>query len=104
MAASKHSMLVQRALRAENALRAAEIENERMRAAVQELRASLQRHVAADALAATLSPTTRVPHTGATIQLVNVRSAVYTESGYRCPYTGEVFEPTRHTYWRPTEE
>jgi hypothetical protein len=103
MATNQRSILLQRAMRAEQARKIAEEDAARSKAALIEAHAAIRRLTAAAALAADLTPAVRHPTPGMHVQLVRVREAVHDGNDWKCPHTGERIQPTLGTYWRELE-
>lgn len=103
MATNQRSILLQRAMRAEQERKIAEDEAARAREALHEAHAAIRRLQHAAALAAELTPCASAPASGTRVQLVKVREAVFAHGSWQCPHTGRIMLPDIGMYWRELE-
>lgn len=104
MSTNQRHILLQRAVRAENALAVERAQTNTLRSELASLRAYLAKLQTAAALAADLQPAVRHPAPGVQVELVRVRTAVHDGRQWKCPFTNEPIQATLGTYWRACEE
>lgn len=103
MATNQRSILLQRAIRAENARRIAEEDAARSKMSLAEAHAAIRRLQVGAVLGAKLNPIACVPPLHTEAQIVTIRRAVARADGWRCPSTGEVVAHSSNAYWLPVE-
>ena len=103
MVTNQRSILLQRAMRAEQARKIAEDDAACTKAALTEAHAAIRRLQAGAALAAQLTPATVPPPDGTAVTLVKTVRAVRREGNWHSPHTGEQILFDGGVYWLPVE-
>ena len=104
MVTNQRSILLQRAMRAEQARKIAEDDAARVREALAEAQSAIRRlQTAAGLVAARLCPVTRVADDGTEALLVKMVRAVRREGNWHSPHTGEQIACDTGVYWLPVE-
>lgn len=103
MVTNQRSILLQRAMRAEQARKIAEDDATRAREALREAQAAIVRLQAGAALASKLTPTSFPPAEGRAVRLVKTLHAVWRNGNWYAPHSGLCLLPDSGTYWVETE-